>query len=323
MSNAVIYRLDDNPRTYTDSKGAVINDASILDYIKKLTIPPNYHNVQIFYNPQNTPKISYQGYDSKERLQRIYSEKWSSSRKKQKFCELLHFCDQFEKMIKTIDALLVAPLSKEKCIAMILKLIMICYFRIGNRKYKELYGSFGAMTVLKDHVQYKDGGVFISFPGKKGVINTCTIHDKVMISEIKMFMSNGSGRELFTYPKEGNLVPLKAIDINKWLAKFDSLITSKDFRTYNANILLLEELKKYDPSGKVGRKKHLLLALEYAANMLHNTPNILKKEYAELNIIEEFLLRPSSFEEKFPKGEDTRLSFARLLRTICAPDGTQ
>lgn len=317
MSTAVIYRLDDNPRTYTDSKGVAIQDANILDYVKKLTIPPNYRNVQIFYNPQNPQKIVYQGYDSKERLQRIYSEKWATSRKKQKFCELMHFCEQFEKMRRTIDDLLVAPLSKEKCIAMILKLIMICYFRIGNLKYKELYGSFGAMTVLKEHVHYKDGGVFISFPGKKGVINTCTIHDETVVSEIKGFMTNGNRKELFTYPKDGNLVPLKAIDINKWLAKFDSLITSKDFRTYNANVLLLEELKKYDPTTKVSRKKHLLNALEHVATLLHNTPAILKKEYASLNVVEEFLLQPASFTISFPPDEETRVSFANLLRSIC------
>ena len=33
-----------------------------------------------------------QGYDSKERLQRIYGEKWATQRKHKKFCELIQFC---------------------------------------------------------------------------------------------------------------------------------------------------------------------------------------------------------------------------------------
>ena len=39
--------------------------------------------------------------------------------------------------------------TKNKMISIIIRLVMVCYFRIGNKKYQELYDSFGAMNILK------------------------------------------------------------------------------------------------------------------------------------------------------------------------------
>ena len=64
---------------FEDKKGNVITDTNILEYINKLVIPPNYKNTVIFYDPKTTPKILYQGYDKKNRLQRIYSQEWNKT----------------------------------------------------------------------------------------------------------------------------------------------------------------------------------------------------------------------------------------------------
>lgn len=316
----VLRRLDDT-RAYVDSKGATVRDPAILEYLRKLVIPPNYHDVQIFYDPVTQPKILYQGYDSKNRLQRIYGDKWATSQKHKKFCDLVQFCQQFARMNQTIDELIALPsITKFKCVAMVLKLIMLCYFRIGNRKYKELYGSFGAMTVLKEHVHEGDkpGSIFFSFPGKKGVINTCLLNDGVFVGEVRRFMAT-PGKDLFTYPKDGKLTALKAIDVNKWLAKFDSLITSKDFRTYDANILLLNELKKYqgDDGGATSRKKHAVKSIVAVSEKLHNTPAILKKEYANMGILSMFVDSPELFKQTFANNEDTHSSFCAHLVQLC------
>jgi DNA topoisomerase I len=317
----ILRRLDDT-RAYVDEKGAQVRDPAVLEYLRRLVIPPNYHGVQIFYDPTTQPKILYQGYDSKNRLQRIYGDKWATHRKHKKFCDLIQFCQQFAKMTQTIDELIAAAtITKGKCIAMVLKLIMMCYFRIGNRKYKELYGSFGAMTILKEHVSLRDSpqgqSLFISFPGKKGVVNTCDVRDAKFIAEMKSFMVT-PGKELFTYPKDGKLTPLKAIDVNKWLAKFDSLITSKDFRTYDANILLLDELKKYGGDSTVNaRKKHAIKSILAVSTKLHNTPAILKKEYANMGILDMFVESAEQFTQTFSNIEDTHSSFCKHLTRLC------
>jgi len=56
------------------SQGKAVVEPEILEYIRKLAIPPNYKDVTIFYLKEGEPKILYQGYDSKDRLQRIYSQ---------------------------------------------------------------------------------------------------------------------------------------------------------------------------------------------------------------------------------------------------------
>ena len=74
----IIFRKGDKkPYTFVDYKNNEVKDPEVLEYIKKLVIPPNYKEVKIFYEKKGQPKILYQGFDSKRRLQRIYSESWN------------------------------------------------------------------------------------------------------------------------------------------------------------------------------------------------------------------------------------------------------
>ena len=75
--------------------------------------------------------------------------------------------------------------SKEKQIALILKLIMDCNFRVGNEKYCKENNSFGVTTLQKKHIKIKDNKVTIDFNGKKNVRNTCTIRNKKLVKTLK------------------------------------------------------------------------------------------------------------------------------------------
>jgi DNA topoisomerase-1 len=176
---------------YVDSKNNTITDKEVLDYTSKLVIPPNYKDVKIFYVRTGQPKILYQGNDSKNRLQRIYSPEWTKKAARKKFCELLNFAEQIQSITSKVkEQMVVNTHTKNKMIALIMRIVMVCYFRIGNKKYQELYGSFGAMNIFKNHVKFKKDStgkefMFISFSGKKAVLNTCSIYDRELIVEVK------------------------------------------------------------------------------------------------------------------------------------------
>ena len=68
----------------------------------------------------------------------------------------LNFAEQIPNIARAIKTQMRSEEhSRDKMIALIIRLVMVCYFRIGNKKYQELYGSFGAMNIQKRHVKLK------------------------------------------------------------------------------------------------------------------------------------------------------------------------
>ena len=62
----------------------------------------------------------------------------------------------------------------------------------------------------------------ISFKGKKGVLNSCKVTDQQLISEINKILKFREDDEMiFQWLDHGIKIPVRAIDINFWLKKFD------------------------------------------------------------------------------------------------------
>lgn len=312
---------------FSDSKDVEVVDREVLDYISKLVIPPNYSDVKIFYQRLGQPKILYQGYDSKMRLQRIYSEAWKKKAVRRKYCELLNFAEQIKKIRAAVrEEMGGESLTKKKCIAMIMCMVMVCYFRIGNKRYQELYGSFGAMNIQKRHVSFrvdeeKTEYMHVEFSGKKGVLNACAIYDKGLIAEVRKVLAHRDDEEMvFQWLDHGIKVPVRAIDINFWLASFDPVITSKDFRTYDANIFLIIYLReKKDPEKMTlaARKKIVVGAMKEISEKIHNTPAVLKKNYTAGGIVEMYVNEPARFKRYFVGDGSPRAAFVGYLRDYC------
>lgn len=328
MVNTIILRRGNKGSyKYVDSKSDEIHDVEILGYIKKLVIPPNYQDVTIFYQTLGQPKILYQGYDTKKRLQRIYSDAWKTKAVRKKFCELLNFAEQIQKISSTVkEQMMSDKLTKNKMIAMIMRIVMICYFRIGNKRYQELYGSFGAMNVKKKHISFKKDAsgleyMYMSFSGKKGVLNTCDITDRQLIGEIKKLLKFREEDDMvFQWQDHGINIPVRAIEINFWLKNFDPVITSKDFRTYDANIFLIIFLRaQRDPMKltQTQRKKLIVAAMKQISDKIHNTPAILKKNYTASGIVDLYIHEPTKFNNYFTNDKTPRQAFINYLRDYC------
>jgi DNA topoisomerase-1 len=321
-----------NNYTFVDLKGNEVKDPGVLEYINKLVIPPNYSDVRIFYQKLGSPKILYQGYDTKMRLQRIYSADWTKKASRRKICELLNFAEQVPHIAAAVkEQMATKAFTKNKMIALILRMVMVCYFRIGNKKYQELYGSFGAMNIQKKHITFGTGNrpatdtptayMQVSFNGKKGVFNTCKIYDNELIREVKGVLKHRQPDEMvFLWNNQGVNVPVRAIDINFWLKKFDPVITSKDFRTYDSNIFLIIFLRYQHKPTKLtetARKKVLVQAMKQISEKIHNTPAILKKNYTEAGIVTMYIKEPNRFERYFFDDNTPKRAFVLYLRDYC------
>lgn len=307
---------------YENLDGAKVEDKEILNYVANLKIPPMYHDVEIFYIKD--PKILFQGHDDAGRLQQIYSPEHCKAACRKKFQSLINFGNALPKIYADCDKYMqMSGITKQKIIAVIIKIISWCYFRIGNIKYVKLYDHYGVSTMKKEHIRVASDGMHIKFVGKKGVVNECHIEDSKMISAIKSLMAGKASKDfIFTYNNDGETELIKAIEINKWLGQYGENFTTKMFRNFDANIILLEFLKTEhssrdnmpDEIKEVKRKKILVSALKIVASEINNTPAICKKAYISPELIELYLNNPGKFNQLL-KGP-TKTAFINFLKTI-------
>lgn len=286
---------------YVDKEGNEIKDKKILDYINNLPpIPPAYNDVEIFYDTTGKePKILFQGFDAKMRLQQIYSKKWRQKADKEKFKALIDFGKKIPMISMEINKHMTSPVNtKDKLISIILRIIMFCGFRIGQLKYQELYNSTGLSTIMKKHIKLKKNKIEIEFIGKKNVLNTCAIEDKEIIKHIEELIKDKRPSDhIFVYKENGTNKLITAIDVNNWLKKYNPEFTSKMLRTYNANSEFILMSKTVDPNKltETQRKKMANEFIKEISCLINNTPTICKKSYIDPDLIKMFMENPRKY----------------------------
>lgn len=298
-----------------DKYNKTVTNKVVIEYINKLVIPPAYNDVSIFY--VKNPKILFEGYDDKGRKQQIYSADHKKKASKKKFCHLIKFGELLPTILKDIEThLKEKTFSKEKIIAIILKIVMKCGFRLGNLKYQKLYNSFGISNILVKHITFKKikasigaktitkDGMHIKFIGKKGVLNECDITNSDIIIEIKKLISHKKNTDyVFKYSSDNNNTEvIKCIDINNWLKKYDPNITSKLFRTFDTNILFIELMQQKEDPVKLTtskRKKNIVEVMKLISTQINNTPTIAKKEYLHQDLWTIYLEHPKKYKKLF------------------------
>jgi DNA topoisomerase-1 len=315
------FRIKISEKKYkiVDSNDKLVGDKTILEYIESLVIPPAYDNVTIFY--ENAPKILFQGYDAKGRLQQIYSPAHKKKAMVKKFCSLLNFGKVLPQIKKDITKYINSKeLSKEKIISLILQIVIHCGFRIGNIKYQKLYKSFGISNILKSHIKEVKTGMQIKFVGKKGVVNECVIDDAELIKEINTLVNTKDNKAyVFTYIIDGNETLITANDINNFLKIYDINTTSKHFRTWDVNILFIEYMRENDVTklDVKQRKKMVIEALKVISDQVNNTPTICKKEYLHIDLLSLYLEHPIKYKKYFYGCNDARTCFIKFLEEFC------
>jgi DNA topoisomerase-1 len=311
----IFYRNKDTKGNFIikDVDGNIVRTPQTLQYIKSLVIPPAYTNVKI-YN-KNNPKILFEGYDSKNRKQQIYSKQWKLKTEKQKFKKLLEFGRNLSEIRRDVDKWIKSTkVTKNKIISVIIKIISACYFRIGNAKYQKLYGSFGISTILKRHLKMVKTGMQINFIGKKGIKNSCLITDSIVINEmLQLSKDKLPGDKIFTFVENKKVHEIKATEINDWLRQYGGA-TSKMFRTFDTNALLIQYFRENPVENTPAkRKKNMIAALKHVSELVHNTPSVCKKEYAHVKLIDAYLNHPRQYNLLFNNKLPAEQAFTNFL----------
>ena len=293
---------------YYKNKIEITNNDEI-EKIKLLKIPPAYDNVTII----NNTKIIAFGYDSKNRKQVLYNPKFIAKQNAKKYDKISASIKFFSKLKKKIATDLGGSSADEKtlAIAVILTLIFTCGFRIGNKKYEKENNSVGLTTLKYKHLKFeKNNKILIDFIGKKGVRNIATCDNLKIYDYLNTKFKNVATAAttaatakmedyIFSYGTENSKV-ITSGDVNEYLRTIskryskDIIITTKDLRTWNANMLFLTFFKKLRKArrGEENRdtekivNKDVKRAIEMVAEKLHNSYSICKKSYIDPKIIE-------------------------------------
>lgn len=297
---------------YYKNKIEITNNDEI-EKIKLLKIPPAYDNVTII----NNTKIIAFGYDSKNRKQVLYNPKFIAKQNAKKYDKISASIKFFSKLKKKIAADLGGGGSsssggdeKTLAIAVILTLIFTCGFRIGNKKYEKENNSVGLTTLKYKHLKFeKNNKILIDFIGKKGVRNIATCDNLKIYEYLNTKFKNVATAAttatakmedyIFSYGAENSKV-ITSSDVNEYLRTIskryskDIIITTKDLRTWNANMLFLTFFKKLRKArrGEENKdtekivNKDVKRAIEMVAEKLHNSYSICKKSYIDPKIIE-------------------------------------
>ena len=359
-SKLEIKRVTINPRSkkkryiFLDKKNNQIKDTTVLTHIKKIYIPPAYTDVKISASSSNYLQAT--GIDDKGRKQYIYNKTYIAKQTRNKYCALKHFGQCIDVIRNDIKKILKndKPITnREKIIALVVHILDNCYFRIGNLNYYEDHNSHGVSTLQLKHLEFKKDELYISFIGKKGVLNECSIKDQFIIDLLKELAKLAKNKEsfLFYYEKEVKETEtetkekkskedkvkeekelIKPIDINNFLTSYNSDITLKMFRTWAANYIFLEEMIKRqnelvninnsDNTNAKNNNDTMKVINEIIKNIaikLHNTPTVSKKSYLDNNLVQIYMDNPKLFWKRIKRTHksDLNMLLVELLTYNC------
>ena len=293
-----------------------IRNKKTLNRITKMVLPPAYSKVYISDNPDN--RVQAVGIDDKGRNQYFYHEDAVKERKVNKFRDLVDFIQKIARIRSDMFRVIMAckpnenGYSKKEITCMVLFLMDRCNFRVGCQKYKELYESFGATTLMPEHLQLKPKSIMIHFKGKKGVENKAEVTHPKMVELLKHLVKHTPKNQyLFSYHQNPNDMreyerpgthTICEKNINQYLKAYHPNISCKMFRTYSANHDCIKKLNALKiEEAKTHRKRAVLQVLRDIAEKHHHTAAVARSSYLHEDIINDYLENPQKWKEEYKK----------------------
>jgi DNA topoisomerase-1 len=298
---------------YFDAKGKLIKNAAVRDRCNELVLPPAWVDVRI--SPDPNADLQATGKDAKGRLQYRYHENWTKARSGEKFDSMTAFAKMLPIIRKKVNRDLKLPgMPKNRVVALIIRLIDLYHFRVGNDEYARTNKSYGLTTLREGHMvvdrsknaEGKFDAVF-EFMGKSGKMWKRRIWEDDLVELIVASGEIGGrskNQDLFRYEDaNGDDHDVKSNHINEYLdavtGKYGK-VTAKDFRTWAATWKTAYRLsRQLDPDTQTGRKRVSSEVIKTVASDLGNTPAVCTSSYIHPNILSDW--RDGRFRSKWNK----------------------
>ena len=182
--------------------------------------------------------------------------------------------------------------EKEKLTALIVRIMMNTSERVGNEGSAS-NGRFGISQLKNTHIFLRNGKIHLIYVGKSGVSHSKSFSDATAFTILKTLKKRNNNFLFIT--SDG--FRIKPDRVNRYLSNFGA--KSKDIRGFNANHLMICELKKYgNIKEEKERTKIFNLSLKKVASKIGHSPATLRKQY----------LLPEIEENYFKKGSVGKIS---------------
>jgi DNA topoisomerase-1 len=265
---------------YRNGDGAFVREASLLDRVQSLAIPPAWSEVWICSDPDG--HIQATGRDEKGRKQYIYHAGWAQARDQAKYSRLLPFAEALPDLRRQVDAdLRGRKLTWDKVAAIAVDLLDKTRLRVGNPEYQRQNESYGLTTLQDEHVEITGETLTFAFKGKSGKEHTIRLRDRRLARLVRQCQEL-PGQELFQYQDDDkSWRTLRSNDVNQYLRDATGQdFSAKDFRTWGGTVTTTLALYAAGPaSTKTERKQKVAAAVRAAAKALGNTVTVCRKYY--------------------------------------------
>jgi DNA topoisomerase I len=275
---------------YRGPSGAKVAEPETLRRIAQLAIPPAWKDVWIAPDPLG--HIQATGVDSRGRTQYRYHQLWREQRDTQKFAHMLRFAGALPALrTATGHDLKRRGMSRERVIAGAVRLIDLGLFRIGGERYAELDHHYGATTLEKRHVTVTRDGLLFDYIAKEGKHRAITVRDEAVLPTVRQLARSNNGLDpLFCWEDAGSWHVLHSHDVSSYIASHaGGHFTAKEFRTWNATVLMALALANAAPSQtERGRSRLIAAGVRDVAAWLGDTPTVARKSYIDPALISRY-----------------------------------
>ncbi|MCP9495073.1 MAG: hypothetical protein MSG64_11555 [Pyrinomonadaceae bacterium MAG19_C2-C3] len=275
---------------YETSDGAKITDDATLERIKSLVIPPAWTEVRI--NPRPRGSLQAIGIDALGRVQRIYHPSFALRQQQKKYARIERFGELLPGLRRaTNEHLAHEALSRERVLAVVVRLINELYFRIGSEESVKRYKTYGVTTLRNRHLEIKRGKLVFSFVGKHHIKHRRIVVDKDLATLMRDIKALG-GAKLFHYvDDEGRAHAIRPRDVNEYIkSAIGENFSAKDFRTWGGTMLAatnLAEIGKAETERQA--KTNVVKAVKRVAEHLGNTPAVCRSCYIHPAVMERYM----------------------------------
>jgi DNA topoisomerase IB len=275
---------------YYDTDGQLIKDDR-LDRIRALAVPPAWKDVWIC--PWPNGHIQATGIDAAGRRQYRYHDEWRARRDAEKHERVLQIAQQLPDVRDAVVAALrTRGLNRERVLACALRLLDLGTFRIGSEEYAEENGTYGLATLRREHVTVRGERTFFRYTAKGSIEREVEIVDRPTATVVRQLLErpDDAGDDLLSYETADGWRDVTSDEINAFLKEISGAeITAKDFRTWNATVMMAAILaEEPPPRSSTARKRAIRAAYVKVSEILGNTPAVAKASYVDPRVVDRF-----------------------------------
>ncbi len=273
---------------YVRADGLPETDGPTLERIKALVIPPAW--TEVWISPHPNGHIQAVGTDAAGRRQYLYHEHWRLQRDKDKHERVLGMARRLPAARRRATRLLAHDQpTREVVLALAFRLLDVGSFRIGSEAYAKENDTYGLATLLRSQVSVEGRTLTFRYSAKGSADRQQRIVDGRLASLVGLLLDRDDrGPELLAWATDAGWHDVSSQDVNEFVREIiGDDYTAKDFRTWNATVLMAQLLALAEPAGtERARKRVVVDAYRGVADYLGNTPAVARGSYVDPRVVD-------------------------------------